>query len=361
MLELAWRVPVFVIGIAIVVATLLSAVRAFVLPRSERDLLMRWVFLFTRRLFEFRLRWAKTYRQRDRVMAYYAPVSLLMLLPVWLFLVEIGFSLMFWTAGTESYFEAFRISGSSLLTLGFAREEGWLDTNLAFVEAVLGLILVALLIAYLPTMYSAFSQREQNVTMLEVYANTPPSPIQMITRLYRIHGLENLEDFWERWEAWFAAMAESHTSLAALVFFRSPVPEQSWLTASGAVLDAAALLLSAVDIPRTPEAQLCLRAGYVTLRRIADFFRIPYDPNPHFPTLPISITRAEFDAACAELAAEGVPLKADLDQAWLDFGGWRVNYDRVLIALCSMTMAPPAPWSSDRAPTFRIPRLFGNG
>lgn len=343
------------------VVTLLSAVRAFVLPRSERDSLMRWVFLFTRRLFEFRLRWAKTYRQRDRIMAYYAPVSLLLLLPVWLLLAQVGFSLMFWAVGSESYFEAFRISGSSLLTLGFAREEGWLSTSLAFGEAALGLLLVALLIAYLPTMYSAFSQREQNVTMLEVYANTPPSPIEMITRLQRIHGLENLGDFWERWEAWFAAMAESHTSLVALVFFRSPVPEQSWITASGVVLDAAALLLSAVDIPRTPAAQLCLRAGYVTLRRIADFFRIPYHPNPHFPTEPISITRTEFDEACASLAAQGVPLKVDLEQAWLDFGGWRVNYDRVLIALCSMTMAPPAPWSSDRAPAFRIPRLFGNG
>ena len=68
--------------------------------------------------------------------------------------------------------------------------------------------------------------------------------------------------------------------------------------------------------------------------------------------------RDEFDAVCDRLAAEGVPLKADREQAWLDFAGWRVNYDTVLLALCSITMAPPAAWSSDRAPAFRTPAVF---
>ena len=53
---------------------------------------------------------------------------------------------------------------------------------------------------------------------------------------------------------------------------------------------------------------------------------------------------------CAELTAAGVPLKADRDQAWRDFQGWRVNYDTVLLALCALVVAPPAKWSSDRMP-----------
>lgn len=358
MIELLWRIPVFMLGMGIAAATLLSAIRTFVLPRSASDLIARWTFLTTRRLFELRLRRAPTYAARDQIMAYYAPITLLLLLPVWLFLTTLGFSFMFWAMGTGSYYDAFTVSGSSLLTLGFARQDGWLATTLSFVEAIIGLMEVALLIAYLPTMYNAFSQREQAVTMLEVYANTPPSAVEMIARLQRIRGLETLEDFWERWEAWFAALAESHTSLAALVFFRSPVPEQSWITAAGAVLDAAALLQSTVAIPNTPAASLCIRAGYVALRRIADFFYIPCHPNPQFPRDPISITREEFHLACAELAAQNVPLRPDLEQAWRDFAGWRVNYDQVLLALCTIAMAPPARWSSDRAPAYRIPRLF---
>jgi hypothetical protein len=183
---------------------------------------------------------------------------------------------------------------------------------------------------------------------LEVRAGSPPSAIEMILRYHRIHGLDRLNVLWVQWEQWFADIEESHTSLAALVFFRSPQPDHSWVTAAGAVLDAAALLRSTIDVPRDAQADLCLRAGYLALRRIADFFQIPYNANPR-PTDPISLNRAEFEAAYDELARNGVPLIADRDQAWRDFSGWRVNYDAVLLLLAALTMAPYAPWSSDRS------------
>ena len=50
----------------------------------------------------------------------------------------------------------------------------------------------------------------------------------------------------------------------------------------------------------------------------------------------------EWDAAIDSLAEDGVPIKADRDQAWRDFAGWRVNYDTVLLALASITTAPYA-------------------
>ncbi|MCW5853610.1 MAG: hypothetical protein KIT87_26325, partial [Anaerolineae bacterium] len=56
-----------------------------------------------------------------------------------------------------------------------------------------------------------------------------------------------------------------------------------------------------------------------------------------------------FERALDDLAAQGVPLKADRNQAWRDFAGWRVNYDFVLRALAGLIQAPYAPWSSDRA------------
>jgi hypothetical protein len=43
-------------------------------------------------------------------------------------------------------------------------------------------------------------------------------------------------------------------------------------------------------------------------------------------------------------------MKPDRDQCWRDFAGWRVNYDTALIGLAKLTMAPQAPWSSDRYP-----------
>ena len=56
----------------------------------------------------------------------------------------------------------------------------------------------------------------------------------------------------------------------------------------------------------------------------------------------------------------GVPLRADLDQAWRDFAGWRVNYDQVLVTLAGIAMAPYAPWSSDRSVPHRVRTMFGH-
>ncbi len=344
----------FFVGAIVVAWTLLSAIETLVLPRSAPNLLTRVVFVSVRRIFAVRLHWARTYAERDRVLALFAPVSLLLLLPTWLTLVLFGYMGMFWALGVGSWQDAFWVSGSSLLTLGFAPVNDLPEMVLAFSEATIGLILVAVLIAYLPSMYAAFSRRETAVTLLEVRADNPPSAVEMILRFNRIHGLDRLTEQWLTWEAWFADIEESHASLPALVFFRSPRPDRSWITAAGAILDAAALTLSAVDIPADPRAALCIRAGYLALRQIADFFGIPYDPTPQ-PTDPISVTREEFDAACERLEAAGVPLKPDRDQAWRDFAGWRVNYDSVLLDLAGLVVAPDAPWSGDRATAFRMP------
>ena len=354
------HVPVFVLGVALVVLTVRSAIMQFVLPRSAPDWLTRLVFLTMRRLFGLRLHGTPGYAERDRVMALFAPVTLLTLPVVWLAIVLSGYTLIYWAIGVTPFEAAFRISGSSLLTLGFAVAEGVPVALLEFSEAAIGLILVALLIAYLPTMYGAFQRRETLVTLLEVRAGSPPSAVELFARFTRLSQLDRLHDLWLNWETWFAELEESHTSLPALAFFRSPQPDHSWVTAAGAVLDSAALAASTIDIPHDVQADLCIRAGYLALRRICDFFALPYGAHPA-PDNPISVTRAEFDAACERMRAAGVPLKADREQAWRDFRGWRVNYDDVLLALCSLTSAPPAPWSSDRAPKQRRPKMFQLG
>jgi hypothetical protein len=354
MLDIAERIVAFAAGITIVIGTFLSAVRTFVLPRSSPTILTRVVFLTVRDLFSIFEKRAATYEQRDRILAFYAPLSLLVMPPVWLICVLMGFMSMFWAVGSRSWYEALRISGSSLLTLGFVPLDRPADALLGYSEATLGLILVALLIAYLPSMYSAFQKRETAVTLLEVRAGTPPSAIELFQRFQRIGRMDKLGEMWISWEIWFAELEESHTSLPALAFFRSPKPSQSWITAAGTVLDAAALAASTLDIPRDVQADLCIRAGYLALRRICDFFALPYNPQPA-PGDPISVTREEFEAACEQLAGTGVPLKPDREQAWRDFSGWRVNYDTPLLLLAAIITAPPALWSSDRAPKRRRP------
>ncbi len=342
------QVAVFAAGAVIVIVTISSAVSTFVLPRSARNSITVLVFRQLRRIFHFWAGFAKTYAERDAIMAYYAPLALMLLLPVWYVLLGLGFAMMYWSLGYGAPIDTLRLSGSSLFTLGFEAPKGAWISLLAVFEAMLGLIMVALLIAYLPTMYAAFSRREQAVNMLEIRAGTPPSAVEMLQRFRRIHGLDRLGEYWRTWESWFADIEESHTTLGAVVFFRSPRPELSWITAAGAVLDTAALTLSAIDVPYEVSAALCIRAGYLALRRIANYFQIPNPQEPHFPEDTISISRSEFDSTLDGLQAYGLPMKADREQAWNDFAGWRVNYDRTLTTLAEFLMAPYAPWSSDR-------------
>lgn len=342
------RILVFLLGAALVARTGFSAVQTIILPRGANDALSAFVFRSLRRLFTVFVRPGLPYTLVDRVMAFYAPVGLILLLPFWSSLVLVGYMGMFWALGADSWFHAFQVSGSSLLTLGTASMESFPATLLEFSEAAVGLGMVALLIAYLPSMYSAFSRREAAVAQLEVRAGDPPTAVEMLLRYHRIHGLARLSEQWSSWESWFTDIEESHTSLAALVFFRSPQPYHSWVTAAGAVLDTASLTLAAVDIPNDPQAALCIRSGYLAFQALGEFFQIHYNPAPFFPRDPISVSREEFDHALDRLRADGVPLKADRNQAWLDFAGWRVNYDFLLLALARLTLAPESPWTGGR-------------
>jgi hypothetical protein len=344
---MALRILVAWVGAALVAGAIGSAVKTVVLPRATPSRITRSVFIVLRWIFRLIARPKLNYRRRDRRLSAYAPVALIVTLVTWLTLVLLGFTMIFWAIEQRGWLTAFELSGSSLFTLGFSGPEHVATTVLIFLEAAIGLFLLALLISYLPTLYAAFSRREVGITALEVRAGSPPSALEMIWRYWRLERLPEIHEVWAEWERWFVDVEETHTSYPALAFFRSPHPDNSWVTAAGAVLDGAALVLSSVDVSRDVKAEFCIRSGYLCLRGIADFFQISYDPDPD-PDDPISIRRDEWETVLTHLEEAGVPLKGDRDKAWRDFAGWRVNYDTVLIALAALTEAPPALWSSDR-------------
>lgn len=333
-------------GLWLVVAVLLSAVRTVVVPRGERPVLTAFVFLSVRRMMDPALRRGSPQR-REQLLRRYAPLSLVALAGSWGALVIIGFTPLHWAIGDLGWIDALQVSGSSLTTLGFLSADPAPARLVEIAEAFIGLGLVGLLISFLPAIYAAYSQREQLVAQMASRAGEPPSVATFLVRMQRIRGIDDLDDTWDAWESWFAQVEETHTSYPALVYFRSG-EHRSWLTASGCLLDSAAMFMSAVDLPLSAPAALCLRSGFLCLREIADQFLLPYDPHPS-PDAPISVQRAEFDACWDELAEAGVPLVADRDQAWRDWAGWRVNYDAVLLGLVGLVEPPPAPWSSDRA------------
>lgn len=351
------RIIVCLAGLAVVTAALFSAVRTFLVPRGVTDRLTRAVFIGMRRIFGVLL-WRVGANLTDRVLAYYAPTALLALPVVWLACLLGGYTAVYWALGEPTLNAAFATSRLSLFALTADVQKLPAGPIFAFSETALSVLLAAILVAYLPAIYAAFSVREVAVTGLETRAGSPPTPAAMLIRYYTIHGLDKLGEMWSLWQEWFETVEETHLALQPLVHYRSPQPDRSWITAAGSLLDSASITASTLDRPRDPEAELCIRAGYLCLRRICGAFHIPYPDDPA-PTDPIMVAREEYDRVYDLLASKGVPLKSDREQCWRDFIGWRVNYDVPLVALSVMVYAPYAPWSSDRVPIDR--RAFGHG
>ncbi len=351
MIQFFIRLVAFGAGAAVTLWTINQALRSFVLPRSDRAFLTLSTFKTIYAFYKLRFTPNTRFAQRDRLLAMLSPVAMFVLPLVWLALMIAGYAAMYWAINPAlTLREVTILSGSSLMTLGFAFQDSMPMVVLAFTQAALGMMLIALLIGYLPTMYSAFSQREIMVTKLETYAGSPPDPVEIIRRMDYIGMLDQPDDmrtFWREWQTWFVQIEENHTTLAPMNFFRSPKPDRHWLVAAGALLDCGAIIASSVDTPRAGQSGLVIRSGYLSLRTIADYFLMDYDPNPK-PGDPISVTRAEFEMALDRLEEGGIPIRADRDSCWDHFSGWRVNYDSVLLGLAKLTYAPYGIWSSDR-------------
>ena len=345
------QVVVFAAGVAIVVGTALSALRATVLPRNAQSRLSRSITRFIRWLFRLRASKLSTYEARDAAMAMLGPTALFSLLATWLVLVMWGFTFMFFAITGRGFKNSIELSGSSVFTLGTSTGPGVWTKLLTYTEAAVGLLVVTLLITYLPSIYAAFTRREAGVSLLRVRLG---SPARAATMLIRYHQIEEphfrLNQVWQDWERWFGDVDESHSTFPILVFFRSPQPDRSWITSAGALLDAASFWLSSVgDHPLDADAQLCIRAGYIALRHIADNFRISFDSDP-MPDDPISVAREEWEKEFQRMADAGMPMNVDREAAWNAWRGWRINYDRVLLELARLVEAPLAPWISDRSP-----------
>ncbi|MBJ7603332.1 MAG: hypothetical protein JF888_09130 [Candidatus Dormibacteraeota bacterium] len=356
-LQLAGRVLLFLAGLAIVAATLGSSVRTVILPRASVSFISRAVFLVVRQFCEIRIGRRASYERRDAILASYGPVTLLLLLATWITLIVIVFQIMFWAVGNGP-FVSLQASGSSVLTLGFSAPHDLPNTLQVLVEGLIGLVQLALLISYLPTIYAAFQRREAFVSKLDIRADSPP-PAWRCSSAFSACTV------------WSVSPPRSGNS-GGMVHRRGGEPHLAAcprllpLSTSRQLLDHRGRrragrgrpLRSTLDgrHQHDSHADRCLRAGYLALRAICGYFQIPLNAAPQRGD-PISITRSEFDSACERLQASGLPVRGDREASWEDFSGWRVNYDEPLLILAGLISALYAPWSSDRG-NLRRPSLF---
>jgi hypothetical protein len=338
------RVVAGLVGLWLQVMVLDAAIRTFLVPRVASVRLSRATAKSVGWFFRLLASEKRTYAVRDRILSLYASILLLTYQALWLALSLVAFALGFIAAGVSHAGRAFQISGSSLLTLGTSSGSGGAQVFLGYLEAGIGLTLLALLISFIPTLYSAFQDRELSVSRLSVRAGIPATPWGVLEIAQSVENYQVLDELWREWEQWFIEVGETHSTLPILNYYRSPNPDQTWIRSAATVLDAAALFNAAVDAPPSATAGICIRAGWLTLRRLADYFRVPYPVAPD-RTIPISISREEFDLVLGRLELSGVPIVGDHDAAWSDFVGWRVNYDAMIEAFHVMFACPRSDWS----------------
>jgi hypothetical protein len=358
------------LGTAIVLGILGSALKTVVLPQEGFPRLAQAVFALVYRLLV--RRWRNEARSKA-LRGLYAPVSLVSLPLVWMILMVVAFTFVFWGTGSLTFSKAFEISGSSLTTLGFSKPDGTSRIWLAFIEATIGLGLVALLISYLPTIFSAYNGREKGIIRLRPIAGSPPDATALLLQLHRIGALDNAE-FWRNEADWMLDLEQTHTAFPILSYFPETHTEHSWVASVGSLLDASALVLSASetkagevfeDVEKGP--LMILVYGLPLIVRIARAANVPL-PEPtrlaelmtHFgePAPDISIGRDEYLAAMAALTPVLVLDPGREEEGWRRFARIRSAYDPALRALAGLTTASPSPWTTDRPALVGKPRFL---
>ncbi len=342
------RVLAAIIGGLLVVVVTVSAARTLVIARARPGGLTRLVGRVVDWWFVLVSRSARDYPRRDRILAAQPVTFLGTTLAVWLVGFFLGYTLLL-LPWVSSLGLAAREAGSSLFTLGFATTPAAGPGIIDFLAAATGLLIVALQIAYLPTLYASFNRRETEVTLLGARAGSPPWGPELLARTR--YGIQlpddDLIDLYRQWERWAADITESHSNYPVLVWFRSPQPRQSWLIALLAVMDSAALLLALCPSRERIEPRLCLRMGFTALRQIAHAIGIPVEEDPD-PDAELQLPYQEYRAAVDRLADVGFPVERSAEEAWPHFRGWRVNYEATAYALAVATDAVPALWSGPR-------------
>jgi hypothetical protein len=348
---LAVRVIAACIGALLVITAARSVIGTVIVPRAVGSWLTRWVDKIVDGIFHMVTGPINDHKRRDRVLAGQGAAILLGQLVAWLAIFYLGFALLMWPFAPKGVGSAFNIAGPAVF--GPNPAVGAAQKIIADLAAAAALITVTLQIAYLPTLYTEFNRRENEVALLNARAGVPSWGPELLARTHYALGsgastIDTLPGLYQQWERWAAELAESHTTYLPLVRFRSPKPLSSWVTALLAVLDSAALYLalSPKSAPVVP-ARLCLRSGFLCFRDVARAMgtAVPDEPDP---SAGISISYEEFLEAINRMRRVNFLIEREPADAWPDFVGWRVNYEQAAYAVAEAVDAVPALWSGPR-------------
>lgn len=224
---------------------------------------------------------------RHEVLGMYGPLLIMMLLAIWICILIFGFGLIAlslakeYSPHLESLNSALYVAGCSVLTLGCS-EYAMKTTGirlLTLVAAFNGMLITASVVSLLFTLMGALQRRELLVSVTSNIAGTPPSGITILETHSLLNGQQSLSSFYDTWHIWCADVMETHRAYPMLLFFRSTDAFTSWLTALGAALDSAALILSSDPDGDIFAVKLMYKSGNTLVNELAARWRLS-GPTP---------------------------------------------------------------------------------
>ncbi len=272
-------------GAATILLVLWEGFETIVLPRrvTRHFRFTRLFYRKTWRVWRVVVCQVKGRRLRETLLSIYGPASLLGLIASWAAMLVLGFGLLDWSLETavrstlpyRGFWTDIYFSGTTFFTLGMGdvTPHSSIGRFLTVAEAGIGFGFLAVVIGYIPTIYTSFSRRETNITLLDARAGSPPTAGELLRRHASDGGLDTLNDWLRDWEGWAADLLESHLSYPVLCYFRSQHDNQSWLTALTTVLDTCALVLIGVDGVARRQARLTFAMARHTVVDLAQIFR----------------------------------------------------------------------------------------
>jgi hypothetical protein len=303
-------------GMVSILAILLDAFETVVLPRRVQRSFRLTSWFYRRTWIPYRSLAGRipSRARRENFLSYFGPLSLIFLLILWAAGLIFGFALLQYGVG-----EHFRLSGEPLsfgllvyhsgetfFTLGYGDiiPSSGLARALAVVEAGLGFGFLGVVIGYLPTIYSSFSRREIEISLLDARAGSPPSAAELLSRFGNSPQQAVLDQIFKDWERWAAEVLESHLSYPALSFFRSQHNNQSWLGALVTILDASALVIAGVDGVRSEQAKITFAMARHAVVDLAQVVNARYNPN-----VADRLSEQELNRLRQKLAERGIKLR----------------------------------------------------
>src|SRR5437660_5491480 len=307
-------------GIVILLVVLLDAFETVVLPRRVRRQfrITSWFYRNTWRPWARLASHIHSQTRRETFLGYFGPLSMIALLGLWACGLIFGFALLQFGGGehlaTGGQPINFRLllyhSGETFFTLGYGDITPASTTAriLSVSEAGMGFAFLGVVIGYLPTIYTAFSRREIEISLLDAWAGSPPSATELLTRAVSSLDQGTLDRLFHDWERWAAEVLESHLSYPVLSFYRSQHSNQSWLGALTVVLDATALVMAGIDGVNNEQARRTFKIARHAVVDLAQVVNAHYDPS-----LPDRLTPQDLAELRTQLTEKGLRLKGDAD------------------------------------------------